>query len=45
MQVVVRVRNAQFIEKDLRHVFVVVLSRVDNDFRDLACKTVFNGAA
>ena len=45
MQVVIRMWDAEFVEEYLRHVVVVVLSRVDDDFLDLPSILLFDGAA
>ena len=45
MQVVVGMRDAQLVEKHLRHVFVLVLTGVDDDFRNPVSKTILDGAA
>ena len=45
MEVVVGTRDMQFVEEDLRHVVVIVLSGVDDDFLDLVCIMVADGAA
>ena len=44
MEVVVGVRDAQLVEEHLRHVVVVVLSRVDDDLLD-AVRVVFSDGA
>ena len=44
-EVVVGCGNAQFLEKYFRHVGIVVLPRMHNNFGDLARKMLRNGAA
>ena len=45
MEVIVGTRYLQLIEEDLRHVVVVVLPRVYDDFLYAVRKMVFDGAA